>query len=82
MVCPCRIVLSTLTCLGLAPGITAGAVELVFKKAVWALGGSAVGSTKTGTIRLRWDKAIKPTEADKVRLAALAVELGDNSGAV
>ena len=39
MVCPCRIVRVTFTCFGLAPGITAGAVELVFKKAVWALGG-------------------------------------------
>ena len=39
MVCPCRNVPVTFKWFGLAPEITAGAVELVFKKAVWALGG-------------------------------------------
>ena len=38
-VCPWRIVPANFTWFGLAPGITAGAVELVFIKAVWALGG-------------------------------------------
>ena len=51
--CPCRILSDTFKWFGLAPEITAAAVEFVLKKAVWALGGSAVGPGRTGTMRLR-----------------------------
>ena len=56
MVCPCRNVPVTFKWFGLAPEITAGAVELVFKKAVWALGrvGSRAGQDKDDTPTPIW----------------------------